>query len=94
MTEPQHHPPDDASLPRGYGTPDHPAIAPEGGPGGYAPYGGSLYSGRGAYRLTPGYADWGARTSGRGDATVPGRGGDAFPGEDTWGEAQYRNERP
>lgn len=73
--------------------PQHPAA--------YAPFGASLYEGlveRGdiddSADLAP-YMDWGAHahTTGRGDLTVPGRGGFDFPGEDTWGEAQFQLER-
>ncbi|HEU4700812.1 MAG TPA: BON domain-containing protein [Gemmatimonadales bacterium] len=70
-----------------------PHVSRRGGPGAYGPFGGSLYAGGGgAFPMTPGYMDWGARTTGSGDRTVPGRGGDDFPGQDTWGEAQYRRE--
>jgi hypothetical protein len=70
-----------------------PHVSRRGGPGAYGPFNASIYSGGGgAYPLTPGYMDWGGRTSGAGDRTIPGRGGDDFPGENTWGEYEYRQE--
>jgi hypothetical protein len=72
---------------------DAPHVSRRGGPGAYGPFNASIYAGGGgAYPMTPDYMDWGGHTSGAGDRTVPGRGGDDFPGENTWGEYEYRQE--
>lgn len=73
--------------------PAHLRYQAPGGPGGYAPFGGSLYEGGGTeYDMSPSPGDWTGPTTGAGDLTVPGHEGDDYPGQDTWGELLYRRE--
>jgi osmotically-inducible protein OsmY len=63
-----------------------------GGGGGYSTLGGGVYPDEGAPEDAPRYGDWQRHSSG---ATSGARGqeGLGFPGERTWGEEQYREDR-
>jgi osmotically-inducible protein OsmY len=63
-----------------------------GGEGGYSTLGGGVYPDEGSEDDAPAYGDWQRHSSG---ATSGARGqeGLGFPGEETWGEEQYRAER-
>jgi BON domain len=83
----------DANEPMDRYGPGGPHVSRRGGPGAYGPFNDSIYAGGGgAYPMTPGYMDWGGHTGGAGDRTIPGHDGDDFPGENTWGEYEYRQE--
>jgi hypothetical protein len=63
-----------------------------GGEGGYSTLGGGVYPDEGSSEDAPSYGDWQRHSTG---ATSGARGqeGFGFPGEQTWGEAQYTAER-
>jgi osmotically-inducible protein OsmY len=63
-----------------------------GGEGGYSTLGGGVYPDEGSPDDTPSYGDWQRHSTG---ASSGARGQEGFgnPGENTWGEEQFRAER-
>ena len=63
-----------------------------GGEGGYSTLGGGVYPDEGSSDDAPSYGDWQRHSTG---ATSGARGKEGFgnPGENTWGEEQFRTER-
>jgi osmotically-inducible protein OsmY len=63
-----------------------------GGGGGYSTLGGGVYPDEGAPEDAPGYGDW-QRHSSRATSGARGQEGLGFPGDRTWGEEQYSEDR-
>jgi BON domain len=63
-----------------------------GGEGGYSTLGGGVYPDEGTEDNAPSYGDWQRHSTGT-DSGARGQEGLGNPGEDTWGEAQFRAER-
>lgn len=63
-----------------------------GGDGGYSTLGGGVYPDEGSEDDAPSYGDWQRHSTGT-DSAARGREGLSFPGERTWGESQFRQER-
>jgi osmotically-inducible protein OsmY len=76
-------PPENPPNPRNRGT---------GGEGGYSTLGGGVYQDEGSSDDAPSHGDWARHSSGAGSG-ARGQEGLSFPGEQTWGEAQYQRER-
>jgi osmotically-inducible protein OsmY len=72
--------------------PDNRGMRGTGGEGGYSTLGGGVYPDEGSPDDAPGYGDWQRHSTG---ATSGARGQEGFgnPGENTWGEEQFRAER-
>jgi osmotically-inducible protein OsmY len=71
---------------------DNRGVRGTGGEGGYSTLGGGVYPDEGSPEDAPSYGDWQRHSSG---ATSGARGqeGLGFPGEQTWGEEQFKAER-
>jgi BON domain len=73
-------------------------ITSEGGPGtaggggGFSTLGGGVYPDEGSPDDAPAYGDWQRHSTGS-TSGARGQEGLSFPGEHTWGEAQFRRER-
>ena len=63
-----------------------------GGDGGYSTLGGGVYPDEGSEDDAPSYGDWQRHSTGAGSG-ARGQEGLSFPGERTWGESQFRQER-
>jgi osmotically-inducible protein OsmY len=63
-----------------------------GGEGGYSTLGGGVYPDEGREKDAPSYGDW-QRHSSAASSGARGQEGLSFPGEETWGEEQYRIQR-
>jgi len=72
--------------------PPNDRIGGTGGDGGYSTLGGGVYPDEGSPDDAPGYGDWQRHSTGAGSG-ARGQEGLSFPGERTWGEAQFRQER-
>jgi osmotically-inducible protein OsmY len=72
--------------------PDNRGMRGTGGEGGYSTLGGGVYPDEGAPEDAPSYGDWQRHSTG---ATSGARGQEGLgnPGEETWGEEQFRAER-
>jgi osmotically-inducible protein OsmY len=72
--------------------PDNRGMRGTGGEGGYSTLGGGVYPDEGSSDDAPSYGDWQRHSTG---ATSGARGQEGFgnPGENTWGEEQFRAER-
>ena len=73
-------------------SPPHPRRGGTGGEGGYSTLGGGVYPDEGSSDDSPRQGDWGRHSTGSGSG-ARGQEGLNFPGEQTWGEEQYRRER-
>jgi osmotically-inducible protein OsmY len=71
---------------------DNRGVHGTGGEGGYSTLGGGVYPDEGSPDDAPSYGDWQRHSTG---ATSGARGQEGFgnPGENTWGEEQFRTER-
>ncbi len=76
----------------GPGKADNRGVRGTGGEGGYSTLGGNVYPDEGSEDDAPSYGDWQRHSTG---ATSGARGQEGFgnPGEETWGEEQFRAER-
>jgi osmotically-inducible protein OsmY len=72
--------------------PPNERISGTGGEGGYSTLGGGVYPDEGDPDDAPSYGDWQRHSSG-GTSGARGQEGLGFPGEQTWGESQFRRER-
>ena len=76
---------------RGHEPPNE-RIGGTGGEGGYSTLGGGVYPDEGAAEDAPRHGDWQRHSTG-GTSGARGQEGLSFPGEQTWGEEQFKTER-